>query len=91
MEELLNLLGNISSGDTNAVNSATFKLANLYKNPISIVFLIEITCSSHDLSLRQLAAIEARKNVQACWSKIDAVLKQSLKERLLSFILVEGE
>lgn len=91
MEELLNLLGNISSGDTNAVNSATFKLSNFYKNPLSIVFLIEICCSNQDLSLRQLAAIEARKNVQTCWTKVENGLKHSLKERLLGFILQEGE
>ena len=91
MDELLKLLGDISSGESNAVNSATFKLAQLYKNPMSLVFLIEIVCSSHNLSLRQLSAIEARKNVKAFWPKIQEELKFSLKEKLLAFILTETE
>jgi hypothetical protein len=91
MEELLTLLKHISSGDTNAVNAATFKLANMYKNPLSIVALIDICCSNQELSLRQLAAIEARKHVSVSWPKIEGHLKQTLKDKLLNFVLVEGE
>ena len=91
MEELTILLQNISSGSTDAVNSATFQLSQMYKNPLSLVMLIDICCSQKELSLRQLAAIEARKNVKAGWIKIDEPLKTDLKGKLLSFILSENE
>ena len=61
-QEFVSLLQALQQPDTNKVKTTTSQLNNgYYKSPQSVVALIHIITSHPEPSLRQLAAVEARK------------------------------
>jgi len=59
-----------SASDTKTLNRATKELRdNFYKSPFCIPVLIHILQTSHNVAVRQLAAVEARKLLKDHWSE----------------------
>ncbi|PYI29502.1 importin beta-4 subunit [Aspergillus indologenus CBS 114.80] len=61
-----------------------------YKQPESLVFLIQIATSHEDANLRQLAAVEARSLVVKHWVAVQANQKPQIREQLLRSALGEA-
>jgi hypothetical protein len=74
------------------VKSATSVLQNeFYKQPESLLFLIQLIIS-HDLtSLKQLAAVEARQLVPKHWTKISANQRPHARSQLLQATIAEND
>lgn len=83
-QEFVSLLQALQQPDTNKVKTATSQLNNgYYKSPQSVVALIHIITSHPEPSLRQLAAVEARKLVSKHWASVSEEQKPQLRETLL--------
>lgn len=91
---LHNLLAQTSVPDTTVVKNATETLQRQYFNNSSCLpALFEIVSSSQDLNVRQLAAVELRKQVKkkngAAWKKQPQGTRDHIKAQMLDGILKE--
>lgn len=80
--------------DTEAVRAATDALQNrFYKNPNCVPALFEITSTSQDLAVRQLASVELRKRLSKsggrAWTKLAVQVREEIKKRLLETVVGE--
>lgn len=94
VQNLHNLLAQTSVPDTNVVKNATETLQKQYfPNSNSLPALFEIVSSSQDLNVRQLAAVELRKQVKkkdgANWKKQQQATREHIKAQILDGILKE--
>ncbi|TPX62738.1 hypothetical protein SpCBS45565_g06960 [Spizellomyces sp. 'palustris'] len=92
--ELEQLLKQINSGDTARLQSATATLSSqYYSKVICIPALFEIASRHPDIGLRQLAAVELRKQVRKqggnWWESLDELYRNQIKQRLLEIIVIE--
>lgn len=72
------------------VKTATNVLQNeFYKNPQSLLFLIQLIISHDSTELKQLAATQARPLVSKHWTKIPQEQRQHARSQLFSATLVE--
>ncbi|KAI9712817.1 MAG: hypothetical protein M1820_001439 [Bogoriella megaspora] len=80
----LQLLESLLQSDTEHVMRATAELnKNFYKNPRSLVLLINILVTNEDSRVRHLAAIESRKLVSKHWAAVSAELRPQIRNSLL--------
>ena len=94
MQELHQLLQQSNVPDTAAVRAATDALqSRYYKNPQCIPALFEITSTSPDLAVRQLASVELRKRLAKsggrAWTKQAVQVREGIKARLLEIVISE--
>lgn len=80
--------------DTEAVRAATDALQNkYYKDPNCVPALFEITATSPDLAVRQLASVELRKRLAKSggkvWTKQAIQVREGIKARLLEIVVSE--
>ncbi|KAI9008307.1 ARM repeat-containing protein [Gaertneriomyces semiglobifer] len=94
--EVEELLQQIRSGDTTRLQAATAALSSrIYVNPHCIPVLFELASTRPDAGLRQLAAVELRKQIKkqggASWDALDENLRSIIKQRVLAVVLAEPE
>lgn len=94
VQNLHNLLAQTSVPDTNVVKNATEALQKqYYPNSQCLPALFQIISSSQDLSVRQLAAVELRKQITkkngAAWKKQSQEIRDGVKAQLLDGVLKE--
>lgn len=94
VQNLHNLLAQTSVPDTNVVKNATETLQKQYfSNTACVPALFEILGSSQDLSVRQLAAVELRKQITkkkgAAWKKQSPQIREGIKSSILDGIIKE--
>ncbi|UZJ51765.1 hypothetical protein CBS101457_001085 [Exobasidium rhododendri] len=94
VQQLHQLLQQSNVPDTEAVRAATDALQNtFYKNPNCVPALFEITSTSPDLAVRQLASVELRKRLAKsggkAWTKQAAQVREGIKARLLESVINE--
>ncbi|CAO1638647.1 unnamed protein product [Sympodiomycopsis kandeliae] len=94
VQNLHNLLAQTSVPDTNVVKNATEALQKqYYPNSQCLPALFQIISTSQDLSVRQLAAVELRKQITkkngAAWKKQPQDLRETIKAQLLEGVLKE--
>lgn len=94
VQNLHNLLTQTSVPDTNVVKNATDALQKqYYKNPQCLPALFQIVSTSTDLSVRQLAAVELRKQITkksgAAWKKQTPQIREGIKSQLLDGVTNE--
>ncbi|KAG7890022.1 hypothetical protein KL936_002696 [Ogataea polymorpha] len=79
-------LRNILSPDNNAIKNATQALkTQYYNNHLAFPSLLHLLQNSADDSVKQLAAVEAKKLVPKQWETLDESLKAQIRESLLNF------
>jgi len=89
-QEFVALLQALQEPDTQKVKNATSQLnKTYYTSPASVTALVQIVISSPDPSLRQLAAVEARKLVPKHWAAVPEDQKPQLREQLLKSTIDE--
>lgn len=80
----MSLLQALLEPDTAKVKSATSQLnQNFYKQPESVVALLNIVINHPQPELRQLASVEVRKLVGKHWNAINEAQKPQLRTQLL--------
>lgn len=94
VQNLHNLLAQTSVPDTTVVNKATETLQKqYYPNSNTLPALFEIISSSQDLNVRQLAAVELRKQITrksgAAWKKQSQTVRDHIKSKVLDGVLAE--
>ncbi|EIW66019.1 importin beta-4 subunit [Tremella mesenterica] len=94
MQNLHQLLEASLVTDTNVVKRATAQLnTQFYKKAHCIPALYEISATSQNQGVRQLAAVELRKRISAgdgkLWKKINPTLRNQIKESLLARLTQE--
>lgn len=78
-----------SASDTKVLNRATKELRDkFYKSPLCIPVLVHILQTSHDVAVRQLAAVEARKLLKDHWSEDFA---PQIRASILTSTLAESD
>ncbi|KAJ3343389.1 hypothetical protein HDU93_008754 [Gonapodya sp. JEL0774] len=88
--QLETLLKQISSSDTSKIRDATNTLkTDYYSRPECIAALTELATRSADPPIRQLAAVELRKQLSAQWAAVDATVQEGIRKHLLEHIIVE--
>ncbi|KIR63961.1 hypothetical protein I312_103764 [Cryptococcus bacillisporus CA1280] len=80
--------------DTSLIKAATTQLnTQFYKDPNCIPALYEVSCTSENPAVRQLAAVELRKRISAgdgkMWKKNPQQLRDQIKESLLQRLTSE--
>ncbi|WVQ81301.1 hypothetical protein IAT38_003424 [Cryptococcus sp. DSM 104549] len=80
--------------DTNIIKAATTQLnTQFYKSPECIPALYEVSCTSEQVPIRQLAAVELRKRISSndgrLWKKNPEPLRNQIKESLLHGLTTE--
>ncbi|PKI83879.1 hypothetical protein MVES1_002369 [Malassezia vespertilionis] len=93
VQELHGLLQQANVPDTAAVKSATEALQTRYlKDSKAVPSLFEITATSPELPVRQLAGVELRKKLAKntkAWTKQNVAVRDGIKARLLELITEE--
>ncbi|KAJ3276147.1 hypothetical protein HK104_003713 [Borealophlyctis nickersoniae] len=97
LAELEDLLKQVLGGHTAQAASATLE-QRYYQQPQCIPALAQIALAHPDGPVRNLAAVELRKQVKEGiavdadkWEKVDEVTRNQIKQRLLEHIVVEPE
>ncbi|KXT04641.1 hypothetical protein AC578_2104 [Pseudocercospora eumusae] len=86
------LLQALTEPDTQKVKAATSELNKTYYTRHECVLaLIHVVINHHDSALRQLAAIEARKQVSKHWTHVPEEQKSQLREQLLQSTVNEEQ
>ncbi|KAK0615340.1 armadillo-type protein [Bombardia bombarda] len=76
--------------DTQKIKSITAELQqNYYAHPESLLLLIEIIATHGDLAVRQLAAVQAARQVSKHWEKIPKEQKAAVREHLVQATMKE--
>lgn len=89
-QEFVALLQALLEPDTQKVKAATGQLnKTYYSSPASVSALIHIIVKHPEASLRQLAAVEARKLVHKHWAALPEEQKPQLREQLLKSTIDE--
>lgn len=89
-QEFVGLLQALLEPDTQKVKAATSQLnKTYYTSPASVGALIHIIINHPEASLRQLAAVEARKLVHKHWAALPEEQKPQLREQLLKSTIDE--
>lgn len=94
VHQLHQLLQQSNVPDTEAVRAATDALQNkYYKDPNCVPALFEITSTSPDMAVRQLASVELRKRLSKsggkAWTKLGVQVRDGIKARLLENVVSE--
>ena len=94
IQNLHNLLAQTSVPDTAVVKNATDALQKqYYKSPQCLPALFQVISTSQDLNVRQLAAVELRKEVTkksgAMWKKQAQQVRSEIKSQILQGVLAE--
>ncbi|KAF9156890.1 hypothetical protein BGX20_004147, partial [Mortierella sp. AD010] len=80
------------SNDSNQIKEATKVLNNqFFANADCVPALVHIIQSSQQKEIRQLAAVELRKQIVAWWLKLGADARTNVKAKLLEVILNEQD
>ncbi|KAJ3012062.1 hypothetical protein HKX48_006511 [Thoreauomyces humboldtii] len=92
--ELVELLRQVQAGDTARLQVATATLSSrFYTNIDCIPALFEISARFPEDALRQLAAVELRKQVKkqggTWWESVDAKVRAQIKTTILEVIIAE--
>ncbi|KAF2716668.1 ARM repeat-containing protein [Polychaeton citri CBS 116435] len=91
-QEFVGLLQALLEPDTTKVKEATSKLnQTYYKSPQSCIALIHILINHEVAGLRQLASVEARKQVAKHWANCPGDQKPQLREQLLQSTINESQ
>ncbi|EJD51758.1 ARM repeat-containing protein [Auricularia subglabra TFB-10046 SS5] len=96
LQNLHGLLQQATAPDTNAIKAATATLnKEYYKNPQCIPALFEIIATSPNEAVRQLAAVELRKRINAednkLWIALPQEIRNAIKEKSLQVVLNESK
>lgn len=94
VQNLHTLLAQTSVPDTTVVKNATDVLQKqYYPNSNTLPALFQIVSTSQDLSVRQLAAVELRKQITkkngAAWKKQSQEIRTGIKSQILEGVLGE--
>ncbi|KAI8917699.1 armadillo-type protein [Powellomyces hirtus] len=92
--ELVEVLKQVNSGNTARLQTATATLSNRFYSQIQCIpALFEIARGHPDVPIRQLAAVELRKQVKkqsgTWWETLDEALRNGIKTQILEVILSE--
>ncbi|KAG8784053.1 hypothetical protein FRC15_004077 [Serendipita sp. 397] len=92
---LYDLLKKTTVPDTATLKDATAQLQQVLVNPECIPVLFELSVVSPESTIRQLAAVELRKQVnsdeKSPWLKVPVEHRAAIKKRLLEHLLTEQE
>ncbi|KAI9106207.1 ARM repeat-containing protein [Phlyctochytrium arcticum] len=93
--ELEALLKQVTSGDNARIQAATAELSSKYYSKVlCIPALFELATRHSDLAIRQLAAVELRKQIRKAsgdwWDTLELSYRESIKQRILDVILTES-
>lgn len=92
MNELEGLLSEIAQPDSGRIAAATKALKeNYYTQSQCLPGLIQIMQHSSSIQVRQLAAVEARKQATAHWSDLDGTTQSQIRGSLLQSTLAEQQ
>ncbi|KAG0238706.1 hypothetical protein BGW42_002572 [Actinomortierella wolfii] len=85
-------LHKVFSNDSNQISEATKALnTQFFAEANCVPALVHILQTSGDKNIRQLAAVELRKQVTTWWTKLEEGVRTSVKAKLLEIILHEPE
>lgn len=70
---------------------ATDALKQYYTNPVCVPVLAQVLFSSQQPQIRQLAAVELRKQIAHNWGRNDEPTRSGIKAKLLEVILQEQQ
>ncbi|KAM3415398.1 hypothetical protein BST61_g8924 [Cercospora zeina] len=91
-QQFVSLLQALLEPDTSKVKSATSQLnQHFYKQPESVVALLNVVVNHPQPELRQLASVEVRKLVGKHWPTLAEEQKPQLRERLLKSTIDEQQ
>ncbi|KAL8800553.1 MAG: hypothetical protein Q9182_005108 [Xanthomendoza sp. 2 TL-2023] len=91
-KKFVQLFGEILAPDTARVKAATATLkADFYHLPDSLTVLLQLLVSEESLSLRQLAATQARSLVPKHWSSLPDEQKPRIRQHILQNTLDEEQ
>ncbi|KAF9109142.1 hypothetical protein BGX27_007951 [Mortierella sp. AM989] len=80
------------SNDSNQIKEATKALnTQFFADANCVPALVHIIQSSQQKEIRQLSAVELRKQIVAWWSKLEIEVRTNVKAKLLEIILNEQE
>ncbi|CCG82267.1 Karyopherin Kap123 [Taphrina deformans PYCC 5710] len=92
MEQLEGLLNEIAQPDSQRIAAATKALKETYyNNPACLPSLIQVMQQSQSVQIRQLAAVEARKQATAHWASLDETTRLNIRNSLLQSTLSEQQ
>ncbi|KAJ3138093.1 hypothetical protein HDU90_001571 [Geranomyces variabilis] len=88
--QLVEVLKDVSSGDTTRLKAATATLSTrFYRQIESVPALFRIAAQYPDIGIRQLAAVELTKQVKKRWPEVDPGTQSEIKTQILEVILAE--
>ena len=76
--------------DTNAVQTSTTALIEVFKNPEWIKYLLELLITDDDQSIRQISCVYLRSYLPKLWCNLDKEIQEKIKIALLDSFKNEG-
>jgi len=92
VQELSQLLHQVVFGDHTLLKNVTSQLNGTYfTKPDCLVALLDISKSSPEWQIRQLANIELKKRIPKFWNDLNDDIKAYIKKSVLEMVLIESE